>query len=40
MRAKFETRPHVGVRLNITDEQWKSLDNGGDDARTERLRFL
>lgn len=38
--GEIETRPHVGVRLNITDEQWKSLDNGGDDEDREIAFFI
>lgn len=38
--GEIETKPHVGVRLDITEEQWRSLGDSGDDEDREIAFFM
>ncbi len=40
--GRIETKPHVGVRLNITEEQWKSLSGSaaGEDGEDREISFF
>ena len=36
----LETKPHVGVRLTMTENEFKSLSNGADDSEREIMFFI